>query len=200
MEERQKVYIRGVLGRGEEVIQKLIDLGGVNRCSWNGECSHVSYFIAENGNIGVIGEQEPHYENVIGSLKEIKLDEQPTENEDDFFTSFLKYLRETPDEQLLKDWNEHSDLDLIGTTIKEFMEQLNKPRELRKDVLYEHKCKESSSGYSHEGKYHITDFVRCKDCSTGEWYDAVEYCKQECTGKYVRAKHDFIEKFKECRL
>lgn len=70
--------------------------------------------------------------------------------------------------------------------------------ELLDSVLYEHKCKDSSSGYSHNGKYVLIREVRCKDRVTGEWYDAVEYKDVNKKDIYVREKQDFIDKFTLC--
>lgn len=42
--------------------------------------------------------------------------------------------------------------------------------------------------------YRMEGVVRCKDRSTGEWYDAVMYVDgDDC---YVREKEDFMKKFR----
>lgn len=63
------------------------------------------------------------------------------------------------------------------------------------DVV-EHRDKESSSGYSHDGIYRIMDFCRMKNTSTREWVDAVIYRNVRTYEMYVREKSDFVLKFK----
>lgn len=43
--------------------------------------------------------------------------------------------------------------------------------------------------------YIFIDEVRCKDRTTGEWYDAVLY--KDYKGSYIREKNDFYSKFKQ---
>lgn len=62
--------------------------------------------------------------------------------------------------------------------------------------VVEHKCKESTSGYSHDGIYEITSFCRMKDPTTREWVNAVIYCDIKTHATYVREKSDFEDKFK----
>lgn len=46
-----KVYIKGVAGRGEEVIQVLEELGGINKYSHNGEDDECLYLIDNQSRI-----------------------------------------------------------------------------------------------------------------------------------------------------
>ena len=62
--------------------------------------------------------------------------------------------------------------------------------------IVEHKCKESTSGYSHDGIYRIMDFCRMKNPTTREWVDAVIYRNVRTYEFYVREKNDFEDKFK----
>ena len=70
--------------------------------------------------------------------------------------------------------------------------------------LVEHKDKDSVSGYPHDGVYIVAGRVRCKDRSTGEWYDAVEYQEGDCGMVFVREEKDFKDKFQkvkdECKI
>lgn len=47
--DEQKVYIRGVEGRGDEVIKMLMDLGAKNKFECHGDDPHAVYFITHNG-------------------------------------------------------------------------------------------------------------------------------------------------------
>lgn len=50
--------------------------------------------------------------------------------------------------------------------------------------------------YPKNGHYYFRrDTIRCKDRSTGEWYDAVLY--SDVNGQYVRELNDFNTKFKK---
>ena len=49
MEKVQKVYIKGNLERGSEIIKMLIDFGGRNSHSLNGKNTNAYYFINPNG-------------------------------------------------------------------------------------------------------------------------------------------------------
>ena len=49
MKEEQKIYIKGNLERGSEIIKMLIDFGGRNSHSLNGRCTNAYYFINPNG-------------------------------------------------------------------------------------------------------------------------------------------------------
>lgn len=49
MKDEQRVYIKGNLKRGEEVIKILIDLGGCNSHSMNGKNVNAYYFINPDG-------------------------------------------------------------------------------------------------------------------------------------------------------
>ena len=53
MEDKQKVYIRGNIERGDEVIKYLEDLGGCNSRHMNGKNVNAYYFINPNGYIAI---------------------------------------------------------------------------------------------------------------------------------------------------
>ena len=63
------------------------------------------------------------------------------------------------------------------------------------DVV-EHKVKESTSGYPHDGIYRIMEFCRMKNPTTREWVDAVIYRNISTYENFVREKTDFEDKFK----
>ena len=65
--------------------------------------------------------------------------------------------------------------------------------------LVEHKDKNSKSGYPHDRAYHFTGHVRCKDRTTGEWYDAVEYQERYFGEVFVREEKDFEDKFQKVK-
>ncbi len=51
MEQKQKVWIRGVEGRGDEVIKMLTDLGAKNRGGFVGNDPNRVYYITNDGEI-----------------------------------------------------------------------------------------------------------------------------------------------------
>lgn len=63
--------------------------------------------------------------------------------------------------------------------------------------IVEHKNKISKSGYSHNGRYVVLEYLRMKNSTTREWENAVLY--RNCSTKelYVRELEDFIDKFKK---
>lgn len=64
MTDEQKVYIRGVEGRGDEVIKMLTDLGGDrNGFDWEGNDPKSLYFISYEGDIG-----STHDDDEIGRM------------------------------------------------------------------------------------------------------------------------------------
>lgn len=63
--------------------------------------------------------------------------------------------------------------------------------------IYEHRCKERTSGYSHDGKYNIVSECRMKNPVHGEWVDGIIY--QDINDKsklFVRDKKEFFKKLK----
>lgn len=78
MKDSQKVYIRGVENRGNEVIETLKKLGGINRQSLGGGNKHVYYYINPKGAIdyGYVDECSPEHLLVKEFYKEITLPER----------------------------------------------------------------------------------------------------------------------------
>lgn len=54
MKEEQRVYIKGVENRGEDVIKSLTDLGGINSSSYTGDNEKALYYINPRGKIEYI--------------------------------------------------------------------------------------------------------------------------------------------------
>lgn len=53
--------------------------------------------------------------------------------------------------------------------------------------------------YPKNGHYYIKKgIIRCKDKTTGEWYNAVLY--SDANGQYVREVNDFNNKFKKVEI
>lgn len=76
MEDKQKVYIKGVPSRGAEVIKALTDLGGCNIHSHTGASKDTYYYIDPNGVINVAAPYgEVCYPFLKEFYKEIKLPE-----------------------------------------------------------------------------------------------------------------------------
>lgn len=61
----------------------------------------------------------------------------------------------------------------------------------------EHKCKDSKSGYPHDGIYRIMEFCRMKNPSDRKWVDAVIYRNIRTYETFVRERSDFEVKFKK---
>lgn len=76
MEDKQKVWIRGVDGRGKEVIKMLEDLGGKNVDGMEGEYPDTLYYITHFGNIYFIEDYDEMANIIMDYYKEIKLPEQ----------------------------------------------------------------------------------------------------------------------------
>lgn len=76
MKEEQKVWIRGVEGRGEEVIKMLEDRGGKNVDGMEGEDPYTLYYINHFGNIYFIEDYDEMANIIMDYYKEIKLPEQ----------------------------------------------------------------------------------------------------------------------------
>lgn len=76
MKDEQKVWIRGVEGRGKEVIKTLEDLGGKNVDDIEGEEPNTLYYINHFGNIYFIEDYDEMANIIMDYYKEIKLPEQ----------------------------------------------------------------------------------------------------------------------------
>lgn len=78
MKENQKVYIRGIKNRGDEIIETLKKLGGINRKSLGGDDKYAYYYINPKGVIDYVYEHEysPDYLLVKEFYKKIELSER----------------------------------------------------------------------------------------------------------------------------
>ena len=76
MEEKQKVWIRGVKDRGEEVINALENLGGKNKYGYTGVDDARVYFISHKGNIALMNAEVEWAHIIMDNYKEIKLPAQ----------------------------------------------------------------------------------------------------------------------------
>lgn len=77
MKDCQRVYIRGIKNRGDEVIETLKKLGGINRKSLGGDDKYAYYYINPNGVITYVYDHEysPDYLLVKEFYKKIELPE-----------------------------------------------------------------------------------------------------------------------------
>jgi hypothetical protein len=76
MKDEQKVWIRGVEGRGKEVIKTLENLGGKNVDGIEGDEPNTLYYITHFGNIYFIEDYDEMANIIMDYYKEIKLPEQ----------------------------------------------------------------------------------------------------------------------------
>ena len=77
MEDKQKVWIHGVEGRGEEVINALENLGGKNKYGYAGVDDESVYFINHKGNIALEKAEFEYGLIIMDNYHEIKLPELP---------------------------------------------------------------------------------------------------------------------------
>lgn len=73
MEEKQKIWIRGVKDRGEEVINTLENLGGNNQHGYTGVHDARVYFISHKGYIAIMNAESECAHIIMDNYKEIKL-------------------------------------------------------------------------------------------------------------------------------
>ena len=76
MTDEQKVFIRGVEGRGAEVIKTLTDLGADNYEGWDGENTHSVYFITHDGGVGCTPYDDEIASMIMEYCHEVKLPER----------------------------------------------------------------------------------------------------------------------------
>lgn len=76
MKEEWKVYIKGVQGRGEEVKQALINLGGYVVRNYNYTVSYCLYYINHNGEIRCAEKTTEIGKIIMDNYKEINLPEK----------------------------------------------------------------------------------------------------------------------------
>lgn len=77
METNKKVWIRGVLGRGYEVINELIKLGGNNH-GLSGAILNDIYYIGPDNSIEFIRDDIKRAKEIMAEYKEIKLNDNPS--------------------------------------------------------------------------------------------------------------------------
>lgn len=79
MEQKQKVWIRGNKTRNEEVIAKLVELGGIDTHFITGSAPNRIYFIDEKNRIDSIKDSSRVAKIMTEEYQEIKLDDSPSE-------------------------------------------------------------------------------------------------------------------------
>lgn len=224
MKENWKVWIKGVLGRGNEVIKALTDLGAKNTYSLTGNNEKIILYIDHKGNICSTGSTYETACIIKDNYKEIKLsdnwkdgdilvnDDNP--NEFYVFNSFTKsseifiYLKII--KSSIVDKPSTISISDICTFIPSYTpcHKANN-KELRifysilavKNLTWDAYNKILLDGnytyfYPKNSHYYTKiNTIRCKDRTTGEWYDAILY--SDINGQYVRELNDFNKKFKK---
>lgn len=76
MTDEQKIFIRGVEGRGDEVIKTLTDLGAKNRYGLEGDNTRTLYFITHDGTVGSAIDDDEPADIVREYCHEVKLPEK----------------------------------------------------------------------------------------------------------------------------
>lgn len=78
MEEKQKIFIRGVEGRGNEIIKILTDLGAKNNSEWTDKymSSYYIYIINHKGNISSVSINSETARIIMDNYHELHLPEQ----------------------------------------------------------------------------------------------------------------------------
>lgn len=98
MEEKQKVYIKGVQGRGEEVKQALINLGGYVVRDYNYTVSDCLYYINHNEEIRCTKKTTEIGKIIMDNYKEIKLSD--IENFKKFWRPYETHDDKTHDDKV----------------------------------------------------------------------------------------------------
>jgi len=96
MKDEQRVYIRGVENRGNEVIETLKKLGGINRQSLGGGNKYVYYYINPKGAIdyGYVDECSPEHLLVKEFYREITLPKEKNWEDGDLLVQFNGVIKE----------------------------------------------------------------------------------------------------------
>lgn len=106
MKEKWKVYIKGVPGRGEEVIKKLTDLGAVNHFGYAGSTANSIYYIDHNGYIRCMFYDDDFVQTFMDDYREIKLsdsyDGETSKIIRDYYKEYILSEYEFKDGDILK--------------------------------------------------------------------------------------------------
>lgn len=81
MTDNQRAFIRGIGGRGSEVIATLVNLGGKNNLRLDGNDPNRIYFIAHDGCIGFVGADSEYAKILTDYYKKIKLPDYSDEED-----------------------------------------------------------------------------------------------------------------------
>lgn len=219
MKEEQKIYIRGSKDRPDDVKKVLEQHGGKVRKEINFTYEDCIYYIGYDGDvyyisdIDYISEISQLYKIITKYYHEVKLPDSPKywktgdvlvsdDNPNEFYVfnkftekgNILVYLRVVKDPfridniyQLVSHFQCHKAND---KELKTFYNTLTE-RELSWNA-YNKKLLRGNYMYFYpkNGHYYFRkDTIRCKDRTTGEWYDAVLY--SDANGQYVREVNDF---------
>lgn len=223
MKEEQKIYIRGSKDRPNDVKTILEQykgrVSGLINFTLNG-----IYFINHNGIIDYTPEGSEMSQMITEYYHEVKLpsnlgcwktgDILVNNNSSKFYVfdkfteqgNIFVYLEVTKDSRSDKTILNITEMyQLISCTS---LHKVNdKELKIFHDILAEKNLswdtynKELIQGnhiyfYPKNGHYYFKrDTIRCKDRTTGEWYDAVLY--SDLNGQYVREVNDFNKKFKK---
>ena len=220
MKEEQKVYIKGVPNRGNEIIKELEKQGGIN-CQLDGEDSKYLYYITHEGSISLALIDSEFGRIIMDNYKEIKVsdrwktgdilvnDKNPNEfyvfdkiSEREKIFVNLKIIKSPIEDKILGITDIYNVISYIpyhkanDKELKTFYSLL-----AARDLTWDAYNKELLHGdytyfYPKNGHYYFRrNTIRCKDRSTGEWYDAVLY--SDVNGQYVRELNDFNKKFEK---
>lgn len=224
MKEEQKVYIRGSKNRPNDVRKVLEQHGGKveEGIKINFILEDSFYYINHDGIIDYTSEESELYKMITEYYHEVKLPNSENWKTGDILVNYNSskfYVFDKFTEQgnifvyleIIKDSREDKILSitemyhLISCTSLHKVN--NKELKIFHDILAEKNLswdtynKELIQGnytyfYPKNGHYYFRrNTLRCKDKTTGEWYDAVLY--SDANGQYVREVNDFNKKFKK---
>ena len=93
MKEEWKVFIRGVDGRGNEIIKILTNLGGKNNSEWTDKymSSYYIYIINHKGNISSVSINSETAKIIMDNYREMKLHEWKVKPYFYDFTNFNQF-------------------------------------------------------------------------------------------------------------
>ena len=220
MKEEWKVYIKGVPNRGNEVIKKLEKQGGIN-CQLDGEDSKYLYYITHKGSISLALIDSEFGRIIMDNYKEIKVSDRWKTGDilvsDKDSNKFYIFDRHANDGgifvyfEIIKSSTDNVPLKLnyishIGHYIpchkandkelKTFYSLLS-AYNIAWDAYNKHLLDDNYTYFYPKNGHYYTKIntIRCKDRTTGEWYDAVLY--SDANGQYVRELNDFNIKFRK---
>lgn len=225
MKEEQKIYIRGSKDRSSDVRKILEQHGGKVEAVANFTYDNCIYYINHDGIVDYTHEgselcnmlieyyhqvelpNPEHWERGDVLVSDNNLDRFFIFDKFDFNDDILVYL------EVIKGHSEYNFSKINAEYHIVHYEQCHKANDKELKTFYDTLAARDLTWNAYNNKllhgnytyfypknghyYFRRDTIRCKDRTTGEWYDAVLY--SDANGQYVREVKDFNTKFKLCQ-